>query len=188
MNVSRFLGLAIMVASIGAAVPASAQQVCSAAWEWIVSESHNGSVVLNCPNSGVIYSIDFASYGTPNPVPDGYNSDDYDNTSSELNPTLAPVCADPRAISTGACHASNSVDVVKAACLGQSSCEVEASNGVFGDSCVNVHKRLYAIAACGPANAGQCKKDGWKAFGIFKNQGDCVSFVATGGKNPPSGR
>jgi hypothetical protein len=22
----------------------------------------------------------------------------------------------------------------------------------------------------------------------FKNQGDCVSFVATGGKNPPSGR
>jgi hypothetical protein len=33
----------------------------------------------------------------------------------------------------------------------------------------------------------QCKKGGWKTFGVFKNQGDCVSFVATQGKNPPSG-
>jgi hypothetical protein len=32
----------------------------------------------------------------------------------------------------------------------------------------------------------QCKNGGWQSFG-FKNQGDCVSFVATGGKNPPSG-
>jgi choice-of-anchor C domain-containing protein len=30
-----------------------------------------------------------------------------------------------------------------------------------------------------PTNKDQCKKDGWKAFGIFKNQGDCVSYVAT---------
>ena len=34
----------------------------------------------------------------------------------------------------------------------------------------------------------QCKHGGWKSFGtLFKNQGDCMSFVATGGKNPPSG-
>jgi len=34
----------------------------------------------------------------------------------------------------------------------------------------------------------QCKHGGWKAFGTtFKNQGDCVTFVATSGKNPPSG-
>ncbi len=39
-----------------------------------------------------------------------------------------------------------------------------------------------------PTNKDQCKGDGWKAFGsTFKNQGDCVSFVATGGKNQPSG-
>jgi len=25
----------------------------------------------------------------------------------------------------------------------------------------------------------------WRTFGFFKNHGDCVSFVATGGKNPP---
>lgn len=34
----------------------------------------------------------------------------------------------------------------------------------------------------------QCKHGGWRSFGtLFKNQGDCVSFFATGGKNPPAG-
>jgi hypothetical protein len=36
-----------------------------------------------------------------------------------------------------------------------------------------------------PTSKEQCKDGGWKTFGVFKNQGDCVSFVATGGKNPP---
>jgi hypothetical protein len=30
-----------------------------------------------------------------------------------------------------------------------------------------------------------CKAGGWQAYGVFKNQGDCVSFFATGAKNPP---
>jgi hypothetical protein len=38
-----------------------------------------------------------------------------------------------------------------------------------------------------PTSKDQCKNGGWQTFGVFKNQGDCVSFVATGGKNPPSG-
>ena len=37
-----------------------------------------------------------------------------------------------------------------------------------------------------PAFKDQCKNGGWKTFAVFKNQGDCVSFVATGGKNPPA--
>jgi hypothetical protein len=36
-----------------------------------------------------------------------------------------------------------------------------------------------------PTTTEQCKNGGWKTFGVFKNQGDCTSFVATGGKNPP---
>jgi hypothetical protein len=36
-----------------------------------------------------------------------------------------------------------------------------------------------------PTSIDQCKKDGWQSFGVFKNQGDCVSFFATQGKNPP---
>jgi hypothetical protein len=37
-----------------------------------------------------------------------------------------------------------------------------------------------------PTSKDQCKHDGWKTFGVFKNQGACVSFVASGGKNPPT--
>jgi len=38
-----------------------------------------------------------------------------------------------------------------------------------------------------PTSDAQCKNNGWKAYGVFKNQGDCVSFVATGGTNLPAG-
>jgi hypothetical protein len=43
-----------------------------------------------------------------------------------------------------------------------------------------------------PASKDACKKDGWKTLQdgsgkSFKNQGDCVSFVATGGKNKANG-
>jgi hypothetical protein len=38
-----------------------------------------------------------------------------------------------------------------------------------------------------PTIKDQCKHGGWKNFPQFKNQGACVRFVATGGKNPPSG-
>jgi hypothetical protein len=37
-----------------------------------------------------------------------------------------------------------------------------------------------------PTSKDQCKNGGWNTFGMFKNQGDCVSFVATKGKNRPS--
>lgn len=36
-----------------------------------------------------------------------------------------------------------------------------------------------------PTSKDQCKNGGWRTFGAFRNQGDCVSFVATVGKNPP---
>jgi hypothetical protein len=37
-----------------------------------------------------------------------------------------------------------------------------------------------------PTSKDQCKNGGWRSFGVFKNQGDCVSFVADKGKNPPA--
>src|SRR4051812_18717929 len=37
-----------------------------------------------------------------------------------------------------------------------------------------------------PTEGAQCKNNGWKNYGTsFKNQGDCVSYVATRGKNEP---
>jgi hypothetical protein len=38
-----------------------------------------------------------------------------------------------------------------------------------------------------PSSKDQCRNGGWRDFGVFKNQGDCVSFVATGGRNLPAG-
>jgi hypothetical protein len=38
-----------------------------------------------------------------------------------------------------------------------------------------------------PVSKDQCKNGGWRNFPDFKNQGDCVSYVATGGENQPSG-
>jgi hypothetical protein len=38
-----------------------------------------------------------------------------------------------------------------------------------------------------PTSKDQCENGGWRNFPGFKNQGNCVSFVATGGRNPPSG-
>lgn len=37
-----------------------------------------------------------------------------------------------------------------------------------------------------PTAKADCKGGGWQTFGVFENQGDCVSYVATGGKNPPA--
>src|SRR4051794_2866057 len=40
-----------------------------------------------------------------------------------------------------------------------------------------------------PSSKDQCKGNGWKDFSnpSFKNQGDCVSYASTGGKNGPNG-
>ena len=37
-----------------------------------------------------------------------------------------------------------------------------------------------------PTVTDQCRDGGWQIYKVFKNQGDCVSYVATKGKNPPA--
>ena len=49
-----------------------------------------------------------------------------------------------------------------------------------------IRDAFVAKIATLPTSIDQCKNGGWKTFGVFKNQGDCVSFVASKGKNPPS--
>jgi hypothetical protein len=51
--------------------------------------------------------------------------------------------------------------------------------GLYGDFVVSDAKSL-------PTTKDQCKNGGWRSYNVFKNQGDCVSFVATKGKNPPA--
>jgi streptogramin lyase len=45
--------------------------------------------------------------------------------------------------------------------------------------------KVARITPSAPTTADQCKDGGWQIYGIFKNQGDCVSYVVTGTHNPP---
>jgi hypothetical protein len=59
-----------------------------------------------------------------------------------------------------------------------------------GDTSPYVFDQDYVVTDAQPplpTSKDQCKKGGWRTYGIFKNQGDCVSFVATGGKNSQAG-
>jgi WD40-like Beta Propeller Repeat len=53
--------------------------------------------------------------------------------------------------------------------------------GGFGGSDLYTTTRAQIF----PMSKDECKNDGWERFGIFKNQGDCVSYVATKGENQP---
>jgi hypothetical protein len=70
---------------------------------------------------------------------------------------------------------------------------INVTNGRFsfvGSVSATAGNSLGALAfgdsRCLPTSKDQCKNGGWRTFGVFKNQGDCVSFVATKGKNPPA--
>jgi len=67
--------------------------------------------------SGTISQIVFASFGTPNGECGSFT----------VNP---------------ACNAKNSVEIVSKACLGKSSCTIEASDTIFGDPCYGTFKRM----------------------------------------------
>jgi hypothetical protein len=43
----------------------------------------------------------------------------------------------------------------------------------------------YVVEYDRPTTGDDCKQGGWQKYGPFKNQGDCVSWLATGGKNEP---
>ena len=51
----------------------------------------------------------------------------------------------------------------------------------------NVSFTVAPVAPTFPATTAECKNGAWQTWGIFKNQGDCVSFVVTGGRNQPAG-
>jgi hypothetical protein len=55
----------------------------------------------------------------------------------------------------------------------------------FGASAQSIQNQSV-LRPSDPTSKDQCKKGGWRTYGVFKNQGDCVSFVATKGKNPPA--
>jgi hypothetical protein len=61
-------------------------------------------------------------------------------------------CVEGLRLRAGACHAANSSDIVAAACVGQSECELEALDSLFGDPCLGQRKHLSVQLECSPNN------------------------------------
>lgn len=104
-----------------------------------VTAAENENATLTCPPGQTISRISFASYGTPTGDCDEYR--------------------------TSSCDASNSKQIVEAACVGQATCTVAAANGVFGDPCVNTLKSVAIEAHCADAPAGSSGDQGQPAPG-----------------------
>jgi hypothetical protein len=83
----------------------------------------NQTLTLSCPTGRKILSIDFASYGKPTGMCGAY-------------------------VINSSCDAASSVSNVKAACMGKSSCSIDANNTTFGDPCYGLVKHLYVQASC----------------------------------------
>ncbi|EGD80794.1 hypothetical protein PTSG_11716 [Salpingoeca rosetta] len=80
------------------------------------------SQTITCPANTVIAAIPFASYGTP-----------------------TTTCGQQE---LGECHATQTASIVKALCLGQSSCTLASNNGVFSDPCLYTYKHLSVQYIC----------------------------------------
>lgn len=88
----------------------------------------NAKVLLQCAPGQSITSIEFASFGTPSGTCGSFQK--------------------------GTCHAPNSHAMLEKECIGQESCSIFISSGVFGtDPCPNVLKRLSVQAVCSTADA-----------------------------------
>ena len=116
-------------------------------------------VVTNTTNVGVPHPPDTDADGVP---------DDKDNCPGNANADQVDTDGDDLG---DACDADEDGDGVPD---GSDACQTqggEARNGC----------RL-------PTSKAQCKKDGWRNYGTtFKNEGDCVNFVATKGARQPNG-
>ena len=82
--------------------------------------NENGTATLSAPTGAVFTSVVFASYGLP-----------------------TGTCGN---FSTGSCHSTSSQSVVEGLILGQNTVSVQATNGIFGDPCGGIVKKLYIEA------------------------------------------
>ena len=86
--------------------------------------NENQTLTITAPGGLTFTSVDFASYG--NPTTDGSD------------------------FVLGSCHSTNSQSIVEGYLIGNTgTISIQASNGVFGDPCGGVVKRLYIKATYG---------------------------------------
>jgi hypothetical protein len=146
----------------------SCAEVADTDFDYVLAENDN------CPNVANAAQTDTDGDGqgdacdaTPNGDDDGDNVDNStDNCRTVANADQADTDSDGQG---DACDADDDNDGVPD---GEDSAPLDTGNAR-------------------PVNAAQCKANGWTKFIVngvmFKNQGDCVSWVATNGRNGPAG-
>ncbi len=130
--------------------------------------AETAAATLTCPDGSTITSVDFASFGTSTGECGGF--------------------------ARGTCHAANSLAVLEAACLGQSTCAVDALNEEFGgDPCSFVEKNLNVQVTCtetsGSGSGGSSATGGSTGTGgLAEATGGAASGgAATGGTGGSTG-
>jgi hypothetical protein len=94
---------------------------------------------------------------------------------------------DPRGIATVEVTDSPSGDHMKISPSLRQPGDCSPLNAGFAGAVVFAGNLVVVDAPALPTSKDQCKNGGWRNFLGFKNEGDCVSFVATHGTNPPAG-
>ncbi len=115
---------------------------------------------------------------------------------SETCPTTAPVITSPTTFTvttTAACVGGQYIDVtetLKATGTGGGT-ECQSPDAVNNTPTLTVCAPNFSVPTVvgPPKSADKCKDGGFAKFNnpAFKNEGDCVSFVATDGRNPGNG-
>lgn len=96
----------------------------------ICGEAIEGTTLaLGCPAGSVITNITYASYGKPTGTCD-------------------------TGFSNSSCHAGGALQKVKDACLGKTTCGIDAKNTVFVDPCSGQQKKLVVQAVCTSGKSG----------------------------------
>jgi hypothetical protein len=79
-------------------------------------------------------------------------------------------------------------DEIQVAALGRSPTDCSPLPDGFGiDALLTEGRAIVFDVPLVPTSKDQCKNGGWRNYGVFEYQGDCVSFVATGGRNQAGG-
>jgi hypothetical protein len=170
---------------------AGAAVACWRTWSQIVANNPNatilGGVGLNqgSGNGGLTaatdaFKFDETTYDFENDADADGVGDGSDNCVNDANPDQADLDDDGQG---DVCDADDDGDGVND---GADNCattpnpdQSDNDNDGIGTACDTTEL---------PTDKEQCKNGGWQAFNgtaTFRNQGDCVSYVATQGKNPP---
>ncbi len=81
-------------------------------------------------------------------------------------------------------NGGNGTDVINAQPLGRAFNDCSPAAPLFAATLTSGRAVVFDAPLL-PTSKEQCKKGGFRNYTQFKNQGDCVSFVETHGKNQP---